>query len=114
MALTVTQSKRNSVAGSKVTAFVTVTFDDDYPAGGELFDATAYVKTPDSVLITNDSATGYIIKYDPTNKKLKVFNTAASDQTPTADITAAALAEVTAATDLQTLTCDLVISGGRA
>jgi len=120
MGLTVTQSKRNSVAGSKVTAFVTVAFDDNYPTGGELFDATSYIKNPDSVLITNDAALGYIVRYDATNKKLKAFESgnATMDQTPTADLTLnilqSPLAEVADTTDLAALTVDLVISGSRA
>ena len=114
MALTLAQSKRNNVTGTKVTSYVTVTFDDSYPTGGELFDATAYVGTPDEVRITSDSALGYIVRYDATNKKLKAFEVAASDQTPTANIPAAPLAEVANATDLSALAVDLIISGGRA
>ena len=114
MAVTVTQSKRNSVAGSKVTAYVSIVFDNEYPNGGEPFDATSYIKVPDSVIVTKDSNVGYIIKYDYTQKKLKVFETAASDQTPTADIPAAQLSEVAAATNLELVSCDLIITGSRA
>ena len=41
MALTITKTKRNSVSGSKITAYMSVTFDVSYPAGGEAFDANA-------------------------------------------------------------------------
>ena len=41
MALTITRSKRNSVDGSRITAYRTVAFDNSYPAGGEAFDANA-------------------------------------------------------------------------
>ena len=118
MALTVTQTKRNNVTGTKVTAYVTVAFDNSYPTGGEEFDATAYVKTPDEVRVTNDSALGYIVRYDATNKKLKVFAQATTDDQSSvvaAGVTAA-LVEAKNATDLTSpqLTVDLVISGGRA
>ena len=102
MALTVTQEGRNSIAG------------------GELFDATAYVGTPDEVRVTNDSDLGFIVRYNAASKKLKVFESgnAASDQTPTVDIAIndlqSQLAEVVAATDLSLLRVDLIISGGRA
>jgi hypothetical protein len=120
MALTLAQSKRNNVTGTKVTSYVTVTFDNSYPTGGELFDATAYVGTPDEVRIASDSALGYIVRYDATNKKLKVFESgnAVNDQTPTADLTLnvlqSPLAEVANTTDLSALAVDLIISGGRA
>ena len=41
MALTITKTKRNSVSGSKITAYMSVTFDVSYPAGGEAFDGDA-------------------------------------------------------------------------
>ncbi len=111
MALTLAQTKRNNVTGTKVTSYVTVTFDASYPTNGEDFDATAYVKTPDEVRVTNDSALGYIVRYDATNKKLKVFNVPALDGNAAS---AQALAEVTNATNLSSLSVDLIISGGRA
>lgn len=76
MALTITQTKRNSVSGSKITSYVNVTFDNSYPAGGEAFDATTYgVGTPDSVDIrcTTPLASNVVIRYDATNKKLQAY-----------------------------------------
>ena len=76
MALTITQTKRNSVSGSKITSFVNVTFDNSYPAGGEAFDATTYgVGTPDSVdiRVVGPSGNHIHIQYDSTNKKLQAY-----------------------------------------
>ena len=114
MGLTLSQTKRNNVSGTKVTSYVTVGFDNEYPSGGEPFDATTYVGNPDEVRVTNDSVMGYVVRYDATNKKLKVFEVGASDQTPTADIAATALTECAAATNLELITVDLVIMGSRA
>jgi len=120
MALTVTNTKRNSVSGSKITAFVSVAFDASYPTGGEAFDATTYIANPDSVLVTGMDSAGHIIRYDATNKTLKVYESgnALNDQTPTADIAAnalqAPLVECAATTDLSLLSVELIITGSRA
>ena len=118
MALTITQTKRNNVTGTKVTAYVTAAFDNSYAAGGEAFDATTYVGNPDEVRVTNDSMLGYVVRYDATNKKLKAFqsgHTADDLSNPIVlDELASPLAEVAATTNLELLTVDLIISGGRA
>tara|TARA_R110000851_G_scaffold122221_2_gene251491 strand:- start:476 stop:826 length:351 start_codon:yes stop_codon:yes gene_type:complete len=116
MALTITSTKRNNVSGTKVTAYVTAVFDDSYPAGGEVFDATTYIKNIDEVRITNIDELGYVVRYDATNKKLKVFaSDIADDQTsvvPPGET--APFPEAKATTDLATLTVDLIIIGSRA
>ncbi len=92
---------------------VTVTFDSSYPSKwGRTFDATAYVKNTNADRVTNEStALGYVVRYDATNKKLKVFNVPALDGNAAS---AQALAEVANTTNLSTLSVDLIISGGRA
>lgn len=120
MALTVSNTKRNSVSGSKITAYVTVAFDASYPTGGEPFDATTYIANPDSILVSGMDSAGHIVRYDETNKKLKVYESgnALNDQTPTADIPAnalqAPLVECANTTDLALLGVELIITGSRA
>ena len=116
MALTLSQTKRNNVTGTKVTAYVTVAFDNNYPAGGEVFDATTYVGNPDEVRVTSDSTLGWIVRYDATNKKLKVFGDSTVDDQSTvvAAGNADMLPEAKATTNLELLHVDLIISGGRA
>ena len=112
MALTVEQLGRTNVTGNRLTVALKITFDSSYPTNGEALDLTAYVSNIENVAI--EESGGYVFQYDRTNKKLKAFNVAASDQTPTADITAAALAEVTNATNLSSVVTYLTVTGGRA
>lgn len=112
MALTVEQLGRTNVSGNRHTVALKITFDSSYPTGGEALDLTAYVANIEGVSV--EESGGYVFQYDRSNKKLKAYNVAASDQTPTADITAAALAEVTAATNLSSVVTYLTVTGGRA
>ena len=123
MALTITQTKRNSVSGSKITAYVNVTFDNSYPAGGEAFDATIYgVGTPDSVDIrlVGPQATKIELRYDATNKKLQAYGSTteasgAEVQAPAA-VGAGGLALLelaNASALLATLVTEITITGGR-
>ena len=77
MALTITQTKRNSVSGSKITTFLQVAFDNSYPAGGEAFDANAQsgLSQIDEVRITTKEQQqgAHVFQYDATNKKLLAF-----------------------------------------
>ena len=125
MALTITQSKRNNVVGSRITAFVYVTFDGSYPTGGEEFDATAYVGTPDSVdivvkTIPNKGIGGLLLRYDYANKKIMAFasSTEASGNAVTKNdaATAGGLALIEIANTsnfLQDATAEIIITGGR-
>jgi len=125
MALTITQSKRNNVVGSRITSFVNVTFDNSYPTGGEEFDATAYVGTPDSVdiivkTIPNKGIGGLLLRYDYANKKIMAFasSTEASGNAVDKPTAAAAggLALIQLAnnsSDLDGATAEIIITGGR-
>jgi len=75
MALTITRSKRNSVDGSRITAYRTVAFDNSYPAGGEPFDANAQcgLKGVEEVRIGAGLPAGFTVRYDYANKKLQLF-----------------------------------------
>tara|TARA_R100001015_G_C4618444_1_gene174925 strand:- start:1237 stop:1617 length:381 start_codon:yes stop_codon:yes gene_type:complete len=126
MALTITQTKRNNVTGTKIQAFVNITFDANYPVGGEPFDANAYVGDVDSVDIHVKAGGGGIdvgsvlFKYDYTLKSIKAF--AASTQA-TGDAVAKADAAVAGGQSfielgdgsgiLQDVVVEAVISGGR-
>ena len=125
MALTITQSKRNNVVGSRITAFVNVTFDNSYPTGGEEFDATAYIGKPDSVdiivkTIPNKGIGGLLLRYDYANKKIMAFasSTEASGNAVTKNDAQAAgglaLIEIANASNaLQDATAEIIITGGR-
>jgi hypothetical protein len=119
MALTITQPKRNSVSGSKVSVYLSVTFDSSYAPGGEAFDATAYgVADIDSLTIHNTTADelGYVVKYDATNNKLLAYATHTMDDQ--SSVIGAGetepLADAKAATDLSALKVDITITGSRA
>tara|TARA_R110002110_G_scaffold35277_8_gene119324 strand:- start:6235 stop:6588 length:354 start_codon:yes stop_codon:yes gene_type:complete len=117
MALTVSNTKRNSVSGSKITAYVTVAFDASYPTGGEAFDATTYIANPDSILVSGMDSAGHIVRYDETNKKLKVYQSghaALDGAAAIANAAAAPLVEVANTTDLALLGVELIITGSRA
>lgn len=77
MALTITKTKRNSVSGSKITAYMQVEFDNNYPAGGEAFDANAEsgLGNIDEVrMTTNTQGAGmHTFQYDAANKKILAF-----------------------------------------
>jgi|13_taG_2_1085334.scaffolds.fasta_scaffold02924_7 hypothetical protein len=75
MALTITRSKRNSIDGSRITAFRTVAFDNPYPAGGEPFDASAEcgLKSVEEVRIGAGLPAGFTVRYDYATKKLQLF-----------------------------------------
>lgn len=123
MALTITHTKRNSVSGSKITTYVQVAFDNNYPVGGEPFDATSYgVSVIDEVRITTKSAGAgvKVFHYDATNKKIQAFGTttqasgdavAAGDANFAGGLTLIELANTSAllAGDI----IDIAITGGR-
>ena len=125
MALTITQSKRNNVVGSRITAFVNVTFDNSYPTGGEDFDATAYVGTPDSVdiivkTIPNSAIGGLLLRYDYDAKKIMAFaaSTQASGNAVDEPTAAAAggqpfIEMVNTSDALDGATAEIIITGGR-
>ena len=75
MALTITRSKRNSVDGSRITAYRTVAFTGTYPAGGEPFDANAEcgLKGVEEVRMGAGMPAGFTVRYDYANKKLQLF-----------------------------------------
>ena len=117
MALTVSNTKRNSVSGSKITAYVNVVFDASYPTGGEAFDATTYIANPDSVLVTGMDSAGHIVRYDATNKKLKVYESghaALDGNAALANAAQAPLVECANTTNLSLLGVELIITGSRA
>lgn len=125
MALTITQTKRNNVIGTKIQAFVNVTFDNSYPLGGEEFDANAYVGDVDTVDINvkvspNIDIGGVLLRYDYITKTIKAFasSTEASGNQVTKGNAALAgglplieLADGSA--QLQDLSAEIVITGGR-
>ena len=76
MTTTSTQTKRNSVSGSKITAYVELTFGTAYPANGEPFDATAFgVGVIDEVRITVPAVAAglYVFTYIAADKKVRAF-----------------------------------------
>lgn len=125
MALTITQTKRNNVTGTKIQAFVNVTFDNSYPLGGEAFDANAYVGDVDSVDILVKTAVNIdigsvLLRYDYTTKTIKAY--ASSREATGAAVTkgdaaiAGGLALIELAdtsSALQDMVCEVVITGGR-
>jgi len=125
MALTITQTKRNNVIGTKIQAFVNVTFDNSYPLGGEVFDANAYVGDVDTVDINvkvspNIDLGGVLLRYDYTTKTIKAFasSTQASGNSVTKGDAAIAgglsfieIADTSA--QLQDMEAEIVITGGR-
>ena len=125
MALTITQTKRNNVIGTKIQAFVNVAFDNSYPAGGESFDANAYVGDVDTVDINvkvspNIDLGGVLLRYDYTTKTIKAFasSTEASGNAVTKNAAQAAggltLIEIAdTSAQLQDIEAEIVITGGR-
>ena len=125
MALTITQTKRNNVIGTKIQSFVNVTFDNSYPTGGEEFDANAFVGDVDTVDINvkeapNTDIGGVLLRYDYTTKTIKAFASstqASGDPVSKGDATTAGglalieLADTNA--DLDGLVAEIVITGGR-
>lgn len=110
MALTVTRTRRNSVSGNRITAFLTATFDNSYAgAAGESIDLTQYVPRIDMVNI--EQKDGYTISYDSTTGALLVYW-----QTDPADAGGAniPLTGVDPTTDLSTLSVNISVTGGRA
>ena len=112
MALTVAQLGRTNVVGNRLTVALKITPDASWLAAGEPLDLTTYVSNVESVNI--ESTGGYVFHYDRTNKKLLAYRSAASDQTPTADIAAAALVAVVDSVDLSALSIFITVTGGRA
>jgi len=110
MALTVSQTRRNSVSGNRITTFLTATFDNSYAGpAGEALDLTNYVPRIDMVNI--EQKDGYTVAYDSTVGALKVYW-----QTDPADGGGAniPLVDVDPTTDLSTLTVNISVTGGRA
>ena len=78
--------------------------------GAEITAITGKLKTRIAVLTDGLSDNGYIVRWDPTDKAFHAFYpTNSSDQTPTADIVAAAAAEV--ANDVDVGAFDFVAYG---
>tara|TARA_R100001510_G_C7613294_1_gene176169 strand:+ start:314 stop:658 length:345 start_codon:yes stop_codon:yes gene_type:complete len=74
MGLTIVQDGRAEVSGSTSKVHLTVTFDDDYPTGGEAFDADDYgFGRMVSISIANKAANGFVASYDAANKKMMLF-----------------------------------------
>ena len=125
MALTITQTKRNNVIGTKIQAFVNVTFDNSYPLGGEAFDANAYVGDVDTVDINvkvspSIDLGGVLLRYDYTTKAIKAFasSTEASGNAVTKGDAATAgglfLIEIAdGSAELADIEAEIVITGGR-
>jgi hypothetical protein len=81
---------------------VDVTFDTSYVAGGYLISATQLgMSTVFGVIITSNPS-GYVLEWDAVNSKVKVYRV---------NTTAAALAEVPAATNLSGITARLLVVG---
>lgn len=136
MALTVSIVKRDKNLNQRLT-YADVTFDSSYATGGEsLTPAQLGLTVIDFFEV--DSNPGYLFKYDYTNQKLKAYfttaavtgtlaATVASGATPVTSgsangtgivtlagnpaIAAAAGAEVTASTNLSTLTIRVKVTG---
>ena len=124
MALTITKTKRNSVSGSKITAYMSVTFDVSYPAGGEAFDANAEsgLGNIDEVRITTaqQGAGMHTFQYDSTNKKILAFGSTTQASGDAVDVGGAigagglTLLELANTSDkLDGYRIDVVISGSR-
>lgn len=124
MALTITKTKRNSVSGSKITAYLQVTFDNSYPTGGEAFDANAQsgLGNIDELRMTAAEPTDVAVTfaYDATNKKLLAYGSTTKASGDAVDAGAATLAggEVllelaNASAVLNNYKLDIAISGSR-
>lgn len=124
MALTITKTKRNSVSGSKITAYLQVTFDNSYPTGGEAFDANAQsgLGNIDEIRMTAAEPTdvSMTFAYDATNKKILAYGSTTKASGDAVDAGAATLAggEVllelaNASAVLNNYKLDIAISGSR-
>lgn len=118
-------SRSEDVWGRQKVRTVEVTFDSSYDAGGESLTAASVGLAEILFVDASPDANalpGHIVAYNYSTKKLQVFrvgththteNTAAAytQNATTAANSAAALAEVTAATDLSTLKVRVLVVG---
>lgn len=111
MTVTITKEKAWR-EDSRAFGVFKVTFDDSYPAGGEVIDLSPYFKSIYAVLPVNtEDAPAYVFVPDDTNFltpatfKMEVFWAGYSVGTD------GALVEVTATTDLQAVSVRLYVIG---
>ena len=97
MALTVT-TKSNFVIGDRRAVIADIDFDSSYPTGGEDLTPETLGFTSRADFVLAEPAGGYLFEYDHTGKKL----IARRGDNPNA--AAAPAVEVTAATNLSTVT----------
>ena len=125
MALTVknVNTLSEDTFGRHRVRFVDVTFDTSYDAGGESLTpgSVALAEIVGATILGNNS--GFLVAFDATARKLKVFNTLAAhthventaaaytQNAVTGAATAAAAGEVAAATDLSSVTVRLLVLG---
>jgi len=124
MAISVSQPQRNDVSGSRITAFLEVTLDNSYPAGGYALNLSDYVANPEEITIfqsqlSGDQAVlGYEFKYQDSatvgDRKIMAFEKGADPPSPaTYPAPAAPLGEVAASTDLSNIILSITIRGRR-
>lgn len=95
MALTNVIDRKDKTINQRISQ-VTVTFDNSYTTNGKSFTASdAGMSQIDFILFSGGS--GYTFEWDSANNKIKVYSTAAT--------------EVTNATDLSSVSVDLMVFG---
>tara|TARA_R110000824_G_scaffold177290_1_gene356590 strand:- start:390 stop:764 length:375 start_codon:yes stop_codon:yes gene_type:complete len=124
MALTITK-ERNSVSGSRITAFLTVVLDNSYPTGGYVFNLAGQtgLSNVDSVSISQEGFATNVANFhflmDPTNVKILCMgdSTEASGALVNAGgaLTAGGktMIEAANATDLTGITLKIAVTGRR-
>jgi len=124
MALTITK-ERNSVSGSRITAFLTVVLDNSYPSGGYVFNLAGQtgLSNVDSVSISQEGFPTNVASFnflmDPTNVKILCMgdSTEASGAAVAGGAALAAggktMIEAANATDLTGITLKIAVTGRR-
>jgi len=124
MALVITKTKRNNVSGSKITAYLQVTFDNSYSQGGESFDVNAHsgLGKVDEVRMTDAGPidSNFVFAYDSTNKKIVAYGSTTEASGALVDAGAAAVAGGKALLELPDTSAlldgyklDIAVSGSR-
>lgn len=89
MAVTVTITKRDKIAQSKV-AFGTVLLDSSYPTNGEAC-AQKVLGIGDIDFIAFTNQNGYVAQYDKANEKIVMYASAGTEVTNTTDLSGVTL-----------------------
>ena len=101
MVLTLTKLRR-TVVGNMRLAIYQVTFDNSYPTGGEALTAADLGLSSIEIMKTDGGDGGYVPQFDYANNKMLMFEAGADG---------AALDEVTATTDLSSVSFRIEVTG---